>query len=433
MNLSILYRPKLFSDVVGQKNIVDNFLSLCKSKRDPASFYLFYGQKGTGKTSIARILARTFNCNNKKNGEACLSCHSCKLSLVGKHPDILEFDIGKSRKVEDIDYIKELLIYKPHGKFRIIILDESHNMSNTAAESLLVTLEEPHRCNIFFFCTTELHKFKDTIIDRAINYKFNDIETKDIQQYIKYICESENIILPEDSLYILAASGNGSVRNSINNLEKIINSGKYDVDSVKKLITFKSKSSIEKLAKCIVSKKGMKAAEEIAYSMTQDGMTGYDIAEALLENTIEYCYKNKVPNIVDYLNIRQIIMLELNYLKNTGSKWLPIKHFVYSLFNRPVYYNKIENKKLELSEKQKKAIDVYIKLLQANYSIESELIKIIIASSGKKIFITDIPENLEMGDWYITLSDLEKILEVELNNKQELLNYLNKNKIMKRK
>lgn len=215
------YRPQSFKDLIGQENIVKaltNAINLNKISHA----YLLCGPRGTGKTTTARIIAKSLNCAKGPTLEPCGECPSCK-DIVNSNPiDVIEIDAASNRKVEDARNILEKIQFVPvNGKFKIYIIDEVHMLTTEAFNTLLKTLEEPPENVIFILATTEPHKVLDTIISRCQRFDFRRITTEDIVARLKYIAEQENITITEDALYTIARSSAGGMRDSLALLDQI--------------------------------------------------------------------------------------------------------------------------------------------------------------------------------------------------------------------
>lgn len=215
------YRPKTFKDLIGQENIVkaiSNAINLNKISHA----YLLCGPRGTGKTSTARIIAKSLNCAEGPTLEPCGKCPSCKDISNSTPIDVIEIDAASNRKVEDARNILEKIQFVPvNGHFKIYIIDEVHMLTTEAFNTLLKTLEEPPENVIFILATTEPHKVLDTIISRCQRFDFRRITTDDIVARLKYISEEEKINITEDALFTIARSSAGGMRDSLALLDQI--------------------------------------------------------------------------------------------------------------------------------------------------------------------------------------------------------------------
>ncbi|PIE85807.1 DNA polymerase III subunit gamma/tau, partial [Candidatus Gracilibacteria bacterium] len=232
MSLYLKYRPQDFDNLVGQKFIKDTLQkSLDEDKYVGA--YLLCGPRGTGKTSTARLLAKTMNCLNKKNGNPCLKCDICKNFAEERLVDIIEIDAASNTGVDNIRELIEKAQFRPTlTKFKVYIIDEVHMLSKGAFNALLKILEEPPSFVKFILATTETHKVPETIISRCQRYDFRRISNEDIKNRLLLISKKENITIDDKSIdYIIQNSG-GGLRNAISLLEQLNNGGKIIFDEV---------------------------------------------------------------------------------------------------------------------------------------------------------------------------------------------------------
>jgi len=215
------YRPQTLDTLVGQEHIKKTLTSAIELGKI-AHAYLFTGPRGTGKTSTARILAKSLNCKNGPTIHPCGECESCK-DITNTVPiDVIEIDAASNRKVEDTQNILEKIQYVPvHGKYKIYIIDEVHMLTNHAFNALLKTLEEPPENVIFILATTEVHKVLDTIKSRCQRFDFRRITTEDIVKHLRYISDNENINISDDALFSIAKNSAGGMRDSISLLDQL--------------------------------------------------------------------------------------------------------------------------------------------------------------------------------------------------------------------
>lgn len=214
------YRPKSFSEVVGQDHIVRTLRNQIKMGRIGHA-YLFTGTRGTGKTSVAKIFAKAVNCLNPKDGEPCNSCEVCQAINTGTTMDVLEIDAASNNSVNDVRELRESVIYSPSlTKYKVYIIDEVHMLSTGAFNALLKTLEEPPRHVIFILATTEPEKLPDTILSRCQRFDFKKIPTKQIAQNLERICRDSGIQIEQNGIRAIALYGNGSMRDAISLLEQ---------------------------------------------------------------------------------------------------------------------------------------------------------------------------------------------------------------------
>jgi len=215
------YRPDSFKSVVGQSSITDT-LSNSIINNKLAHAYLFCGPRGVGKTTCARIFAKTINCTNIQNGEACNECESCQSFNSNTSMNIHEMDAASNNSVEDIRLLIDQVRIPPQmGQYSVYIIDEVHMLSNQAFNAFLKTLEEPPTHAIFIMATTEKHKILPTILSRCQIFDFNRIKNTDIVQQLEYVAKNENIQSEIEALHIIANKADGGMRDALSIFDQI--------------------------------------------------------------------------------------------------------------------------------------------------------------------------------------------------------------------
>lgn len=217
-----VYRPKNFSDVIGQEHIVRTLKNQIENN-NVGHAYLFCGTRGTGKTSTAKIFSRAVNCTNLHNDEPCNECENCREILEDKTMDVVEIDAASNNSVDDIRELRENVKYSPaKSKYKVYIIDEVHMLSQGAFNALLKTLEEPPSYVIFILATTEPHKIPATILSRCQRFDFKRVTVKDISSRMRYICEKEGIEADEKALNLIARNSQGALRDALSILDQCI-------------------------------------------------------------------------------------------------------------------------------------------------------------------------------------------------------------------
>jgi DNA polymerase-3 subunit gamma/tau len=210
------YRPATFRSVVGQQHVTTTLQNAIQSQH-LAQAFLFCGPRGVGKTTCARILAKTINCTNlTPEAEACGVCTSCVAFQENASFNVHELDAASNNSVEDIRSLVEQVRYAPQqGRFKIYIIDEVHMLSNAAFNAFLKTLEEPPSYAIFILATTERHKIIPTILSRCQIFDFNRIKVEDIREHLRYVANSEGVTADDDALHLLAQKADGGLRDAL--------------------------------------------------------------------------------------------------------------------------------------------------------------------------------------------------------------------------
>ncbi len=228
------YRPQFFREVVGQEVVVKTLQNAIASKK-VSHAYLFSGPRGTGKTTLARIFAKTLNCSNVTLNEPCNNCPSCHEISDGVGIDVIEIDAASNNGVDEIREIREKVKFLPAGaKYKIYIIDEVHMLSTGAFNALLKTLEEPPKHVVFILATTEPHKLPATIISRCQRFDFKSLTINEITHKLRQVCAEENIEIDEEALKSISESAEGGLRDGLSILDQAISYAdeKISIDEV---------------------------------------------------------------------------------------------------------------------------------------------------------------------------------------------------------
>ena len=232
------YRPQTFADVIGQEHVKTTLENAIAQNRI-AHGYIFSGQRGTGKTTMARILARCLNCVNGPTTQPCGECASCLEITGGGAVDVIEVDAASNRGINEMRELRENVRYRPaRDRFKVFIIDEAHQITPEAFNALLKTLEEPPSWVVFVLCTTEAHKIPATIASRCQHFSFRSVEFEELVRRMEWICGQEGIETGQECLELLAQSGEGSVRDSLSALDQAIAccGGKLSIEEVRRLL-----------------------------------------------------------------------------------------------------------------------------------------------------------------------------------------------------
>jgi DNA polymerase III subunit gamma/tau len=259
------YRPQSFHDVVNQEHVKTTLENAIAQNRI-AHGYIFSGQRGTGKTTIARILARCLNCAQGPTVNPCGVCASCLEIAGGGAPDVIEIDAASNRGINEMRELRENVRYQPvRDRYKIFIVDEAHQITNEAFNALLKTIEEPPPWAVFVLCTTEAHKIPATIASRCQHFSFRSVDFEDLTARMKWICEQEGIDADAEALAILAAAGEGSVRDSLSALDQAIAccGAKLHAPDVRALLGAFSIESLEKVSQALAESDSRRMLEVV--------------------------------------------------------------------------------------------------------------------------------------------------------------------------
>ena len=216
------YRPQSFAELIGQEHVQKTLTNAIATNR-VAHGYIFSGQRGTGKTTVARILARCLNCIQGPAPTPCGVCSSCVEITAGNSVDVLEIDAASNRGINEMREIRENVRYRPaRDRYKIFIVDEAHQITKEAFNALLKTLEEPPEWVVFILCTTEAHEIPNTIASRCQHFSFRSVDFEELMNRMRYIAEQEHIEASEEVLSVIAQAGEGSVRDSLSALDQAI-------------------------------------------------------------------------------------------------------------------------------------------------------------------------------------------------------------------
>ncbi|MDX2153849.1 MAG: DNA polymerase III subunit gamma/tau [Bryobacteraceae bacterium] len=249
------YRPQSFAELIGQEPVRVTLENAIAQGRI-AHGYIFAGQRGTGKTTVARILARCLNCEHGPTAKPCGTCSSCVEISAGNSPDVIEIDAASNRGINEMRELRENVRYRPaRDRYKVFIIDEAHQITNEAFNALLKTLEEPPDWVVFILCTTESHKIPTTIASRCQQFAFRSVDFPELIERMRWICAEEGIAVDDETLAALAQAGEGSVRDSLSALDQAIAccGNELRAEDVRALLGMFSLDSLEKVSAALAA------------------------------------------------------------------------------------------------------------------------------------------------------------------------------------
>jgi DNA polymerase-3 subunit gamma/tau len=380
------YRPQSIDQIVGQEHIKKALANAIKMDRISHA-YLFTGPRGTGKTSTARIFAKSLNCEKGMTITPCNECDNCKNITNSVPIDVIEIDAASNRSVNDADEIIQKVALAPlQSRYKIYIIDEVHMLTTQAFNALLKTLEEPPKNVIFILATTEVHKVLDTIKSRCQRFDFKRITTEDITKHLKYISEQEGINISDDALYYIAQNSAGGMRDSIALLDQlsVLNSedSVISVDDINNLLGRLSFASLTSLFDSVISS-NQNQALEILNSIYNEGNEPVQI----LYNFLDYLRNSLVLKSVQSADAGAVVQLNSEQVKILKDKLSNVEvHQLVSLIDKCANYIK----ELKLSQTPKLWLDVAI-LDLANLSENTK-----IADMQKRLSMLESGEGTKM-------------------------------------
>jgi len=280
------YRPQSFGEVVGQEHVVTTLTNSIKGN-NISHAYLFSGPRGSGKTTIARLFAKAINCEKPENGfEPCNKCSSCLEIMAGNSMDLIEIDAASHTGVDDIRQLIEGVKFAPvKSKYKIFIIDECHQLSKSAANALLKTLEEPPAHAIFLLATTESHKMIPTILSRCQKFDFKRLQVPEIMKKLEFISKKENIKFDDSALSLIALNSRGSFRDAESLLDQCMSfsgeGGQIKTQDIKDLLGIVEVGQIAQFLDFLVAKDG-KGAIAFLNSLSDNGIDLQEFTKTLV-------------------------------------------------------------------------------------------------------------------------------------------------------
>lgn len=280
------YRPTKLSQVIGQDFLVDTLRRGIEGGRLGHAFILT-GIRGTGKTTTARIIARSLNCEKGPTPEPCGMCSSCTAIALDRSMDVIEIDAASRTSVDDIREIIEASRYKAvSARYKVYIIDEVHMLSKSAFNALLKTLEEPPSHVKFIFATTEIHKVPATILSRCVRFDLKRIESSTLASYFKTLCDQESVDSEPEALALIAKAAEGSARDGLSLLDQAMTYGtsRVTAEQVRQMLGFSDQENVLELFQIIMEGNILGALEKLR-SFYKEGVNPQRMLEDLLDLT----------------------------------------------------------------------------------------------------------------------------------------------------
>lgn len=427
------YRPIDFNSVVGQDSIIKT-LKNSIINHNFSHAYMFFGPRGTGKTTISKIFARNINCSSPIDGIACQKCDSCKASFSKNCVDIIEIDAASNNGVDEIRDLKNKITLVPSElKYKVYIIDEVHMLSIGAFNALLKTLEEPPEHAIFILATTDPQKVPETIISRCQCFSFKRISDDVIKNRLKYVCNEENILIEDDVLNNIAMLADGGLRDALGSLDKLTSYTKdrITIDDFTEVNGIVSDSDICLLIKDILSGNIQNVLKNIN-DFNNNGKNLIQIMVQLLNYSrnllVDYYISNKnIDFSLDHLQeLANIINEKMFDVKKSGNTKIYIELLLLKFINTNIFNkNSLKNEIVEdnnINDKVSKKNDISEESLKIKEKeVENNIItdmNVENNDNSDKYFI----EEEKSGNTIPKILNIDEIMKIRVNNTMALAN-----------
>ena len=422
------YRPRNFDEVVGQKIVVKTLINAIENNKISHA-YIFSGPRGTGKTSIAKIFAKTINCEHAENHIPCDKCSNCIDYNNKKTVDIIEIDAASNNGVDEIRNLKSSVNLVPNSsKYKVYIIDEVHMLSTSAFNALLKTLEEPPKYVIFILATTELYKVPETIVSRCQNFDFGRITITNIVNRLSYICEQENIKIDNDALKLIADYSNGGMRDAIGLLDQLSSYKNEDINvsDVEDICGLISNKQTFGMLEYLLENNLVKLISTII-KYNDDGKNLLILFEKMVETFKNLLIYNNASNYFDDEELKEIYGLYVSKIEENNI------YLIIDELNNSIKNMRFENNKLLLAQ---------LCLIKINSLLNSNKQDVKKEIDTKQISNIETPKNIFQeikpikNNDLIKLSNFNEFKKIRINNtlanfnRKDLLEFKNKiNKI----
>ncbi len=416
------YRPKNFTELVGQESIKDVLINSIKANKI-AHAYIFTGPRGTGKTSTAKIFAKTLNCLHNENGISCDECDMCK--TYNESADIIEIDAASNNGVEEIRNLRDSVKVAPYNsKYKVYIIDEVHMLSNSAWNAFLKTLEEPPSHVIFILATTEINKIPDTVMSRCQRFDFTKIPFEVMKQHLHKICQLEHIEIDNDALEEIVNMSNGCLRDALSYLDKTSKlSSKISSDIVEKSFGFINKNVLGNLLTSIENNDYTAINKQID-EISNCGITPLNFINEFVEYLLNIIIDNQCESKEYLLNIRNLIFKLNDIVQNFNSivnpftlikiELLSINYFPgnndVNISHTETLQKSVKNNDIDKQYANKKDFvnEINVKIDEKNVNEEND-IKILEEHNNNNIIINDEIKKIRINNsFYKASKDLKQ-------------------------
>lgn len=307
------YRPNNFNTVIGQKFIIDSLKNQVKNQNFYHA-YIFSGTRGSGKTTLARIMSKAINCLNPEDGECCNKCQNC-LNIINSNPlDILEIDAASNSGVEEIRKLIETINYLPSSlKKKVYIIDEAHMLSNSAWNALLKTIEDPPNYITFIFATTEVNKIPMTIMSRCQRFDFQKLTIEDLKNLINDVCQKEKILISNEAIAKISQFADGSARDSLSILSQLSTyaNNNITIEHINQIFNLTSIDFKIKLINNIFNKNELLEVLKELNKITNNYLVlAKEIIDIIIDKLVINFTNN--PNLLSFISLSQSYEITLN-------------------------------------------------------------------------------------------------------------------------